>query len=167
MKKFTHKFAAPLVLMMCLLVGCNNDDDSLQLIDEEEFLTAKIDGIDLFVQGEEGKISCEKYVTHTGSIDVLLRVGAASGESIEFRLSNYIGNNSYSLGSNNFPGSWIKYRQGEGEWLNIKGNSQNLIEILEDDGNYLTGRFSFQGHNGIDLSRKFISDGNFKVKFDL
>lgn len=166
MKNFIQKFAAPLILMTCLLVGCNNDDDSLQFMDEEEFLTAKIDGVDLFVQGEEGIISCEKYITHTGSMDVLLRVGSPSGESIEFKLSNYIGNNSYSLSNNSFQSSWIKYRHEEGEWLNVKGNSFDLIEILEDDGNYLSGRFSFQGHNGVDLSRKLISDGNFRVKID-
>ncbi|HEY9184803.1 MAG TPA: hypothetical protein VIM94_05740 [Salegentibacter sp.] len=166
MKNFIHTFAAPLVLITCLLVGCNNDEDSLQLMDEEEFLTAKIDGLDLFVQGKEGIISCEKYITHTGSIDVFLRVRTISGESIEFKLSNYIGNNSYSLGSSMFHGSWIKYKQSEGEWINVKGNSQDLIEILNDDGNYISGRFSFQGHNGTDLSRKLISDGNFRVKLD-
>lgn len=166
MKNFIHKIAAPLFLMTCLLVGCNNDDDSLQLMDEEEFLTAKVDGVDLFVQGMEGIISCEKYVTHTGSMDILFKVGTVSDESIEFRISNYIGNNFYSLGSSSFQNSWIKYRQGDGEWLNVKGNSQDIIEIIEDDGNYLTGRFSFQGHNQTDLSRKLISDGNFRVKID-
>ncbi len=152
--------------MAFLLVGCNNDDDSLQLMDEEEFLMARIDGVNLNVRDGDGIISCEKYVTHTGSMNVVLRVGSASGESIEFKLSNYIGNNSYSLGNSSFPGSWIKYRQGEGEWLNVKGNSLDLIEILEDDGKYLSGRFSFQGHNGVDLSRKLVSDGNFRVKID-
>ncbi|HSP12040.1 MAG TPA: hypothetical protein VLO29_05900 [Salegentibacter sp.] len=166
MKNFIQKIAAPLVLIACLLVGCNDDDNSFLPMNEEEFLTATIDGEDLSVQGLEAIISCEKNVTHTGSIEVLFKVGTESGESIEFKLSNYIGNNFYSLDNGNFQNSWIKYRQGDGEWLNNNGNSENLIEILEDDGNYLSGRFSFQGHNGDNLSRKIISDGSFRVKID-
>ncbi|MGY5851570.1 hypothetical protein [Salegentibacter sp. F14] len=164
MKNFFRSFAAPLVVITFLFIGCSSDDDSLPFIDEEEFLTAKIDGVDLIVPDFEGTISCKKFVTHAGSVDVLFRFESSSGEGIEFKLSNYLGNHSYSLGHNNFPGSWIKYRKDQGEWFNIKGNSHDLIEILEDDGNYLTGKFAFQGHNGIDLSRKLISDGNFKVK---
>ncbi|WP_081210549.1 hypothetical protein [Salegentibacter sediminis] len=165
MKNFIQKTAAPLFFFMCLLVGCNSDD-SLQLMDEEEFLTAKIDGVNLSVQGLDGLISCQKYLNHNGSMDLLLKVETTNGEGIEFRLANYLGNHAYVLSSNNFQDSWIMYRHTNGEWLNIKGNSQDLIEILEDDGNYLTGRFSFQGHNGTYLSQKHISEGNFKVKFD-
>lgn len=167
MKNFIQTIAAPLVLIACLLVGCN-DDDSLSLMDEEEFLTVRIDGEDLFVQNANGIISCKKFVSHTGSVDVLFQVSTNNGRNIEFRLYNYIGNNLYSLGNSSHQNSWIKYRQSnlEGEWINLKGNSMDLIEILEDDGNYLTGRFSFQGHNGNDLSQKIISDGNFKVKIE-
>ena len=168
MKNFIQKTAAPLFVLMCLLVGCNNDDDSLQLMDEEEFLTARIDGIDLHVLSTDGILSCEKYVNHTGSLDILFTVTSATGQNIEFQLSNYIGNNLYSLGDNSFEGSWIKYKQTnpKGEWINVKGNSLDHIEIIEDDGNYLTGRFSFQGHNGTDLSTKHVSEGNFRVKLD-
>lgn len=44
------------------------------------------------------------------------------------------------------------------------GTLPNFVEITSDDGSYITGNFSFEGHEKTGASSKMVSEGKFSLK---
>jgi hypothetical protein len=64
-------------LITCLLVGCSDDDNTLIPDQEEEFLSAQIDGAAFMVDKSLGVISCQKYLNDYGGIDLMVGVAGS------------------------------------------------------------------------------------------
>ena len=169
MKAFFTSIVAPCVLIICLLVGCS-DDDAAERVQEEEFLSAQIDGEDFMVDGS-GVISCQKYLNDYGGIDLLVNVETEDGEHMEFYIADYTGAKNYAIGNNVFNKSSMKYgiMNPLGDWFasaETKQAQTNIpyLEIIEDTGDYIKGNFEFDAHNTVDNSSKVISNGDFNFR---
>ncbi|MBZ9730366.1 hypothetical protein LB467_11780 [Salegentibacter sp. JZCK2] len=170
MKSFYNPIVAPCVFIICLLVGCR-DDDPVDQLQEEEFLSAQIDGTDFMVDRSVGLISCQKYLNDYGGIDLQVNVETTSGEIMEFYIADYMGARNYMFSNNIFNKSWMRYGivNPLGDWITVAENKQvqatfPYLEIIEDDGNYIKGNFEFEAHNPVDNSMKLISNGNFNFR---
>lgn len=149
------------LLSSLILVSCSTDDEAP--VQVEEFLGAKLDGVDFLLK----EVKCTRIINDRGTIDLWITSSSDNGEILEFLVYDYYGVNSYLVGDDYLNQNWISYSQTnpEGHWKATKNHHQrNIIEILEDDGDFIKGRFSFEGYNEADLSTMQISDGNFNVR---
>ncbi|SKB77518.1 hypothetical protein SAMN05660776_2937 [Salegentibacter holothuriorum] len=172
MKNFLRLFVAPFFLIICLLVGCS-DDDALREAQEEEFLSAQIDGRDFMMYRIEGVVFCKKHLNDYGGIDLLIKAETTKGEIIEIFVTDYVGPKKYIFGHNKLNKGWMRYGlvNPASDWFSFVGNRQvqsfhPFIQIQEDDGNYLKGSFGFSAHNSIDNSIKLVSNGSFNFRLD-
>ncbi|OEY72916.1 hypothetical protein [Salegentibacter salarius] len=94
MKSFSRFFVAPCLLIICLLVGCS-DDDAVGNAQEEEFLSAQIDGEEFMVDRVVGIVSCKKHLNDYGGIDLLIKAGNTNGEIMEIFVGDYVGPGNY------------------------------------------------------------------------
>lgn len=137
--------------------GCSENDDSEG---REEFLTALIDGQEFSINKSNGSIKCEKQLTEFGTINLSVKVLSAEGKSIEFLIRNYLGKQLYSIGERtnsvegNFTnGHYLNYSQPVPQefWSSVFDNYsdselQNYIEITEDNGSFISGKFSSENY---------------------
>ena len=172
MKSSFKFFVALCLLLICLLVGCS-DDDAVEKVQEEEFLSAQIDGEDFRVDRLVGIVSCKKRLNDYGGINLLIKAESASGELVEISVSNYLGPRNYIFAPDGISKGWMRYGMGipTGNWLSFAESKQvqtlhPFLQILEDDGNYVKGNFGFRAHNPIDNSVKLVSNGNFNFRID-
>ncbi|MBZ9629415.1 hypothetical protein LB465_01390 [Salegentibacter sp. LM13S] len=170
MKSFFKTIVAPCVVLISLLGGCS-DDDSVDQLQEEEFLSAQIDGEDFMVDRSKGLISCQKYLNDYGGIDLLVNVETTTGEFMEFYITDYVGARNYIFGNNVFNRSWMRYGMTDplGDWYaatesKLLQTTFPFIEILEDSGDYVKGNFEFEAHNQSNNSIKLIRNGNFNFR---
>jgi hypothetical protein len=169
MKSFFKTIVAPFVMIICLLGGCS--DDAVDQMQEEEFLSAQIDGAEFIVDRSDGLISCQKYLNDYGGIDLLVNAETSSGEHMEFYIADYMGAKKYAFDNNIFNKSSMKYGLTNplGDWFASAENKQvqtsfSYLEIFEDSGNYIKGSFEFEAYNTADNSMRIISDGNFNFR---
>ncbi|WP_289022675.1 hypothetical protein [uncultured Salegentibacter sp.] len=172
MRGFLRYSVVPCFLIICLLVGCS-DDDTIDNGQEQEFLSAQIDGEDLKIDRVEGIISCKKRLNDYGGISFVIRGETNNGEIMEIFLSNYIGPKKYTFGYDKFGESWMRYAlvNPAGDWFSYAETRQAenklpFIQIQQDDGNYVKGNFGFKAYNSIDNSVKLVSNGSFNFKLD-
>lgn len=161
---------------MILLSGCNNDDDTAQI--QQEFLTASVDGEEFMVEGSNAPIKCQKLVTEFGSINLSVKVETEEGNTIEFLVLNYKGKGPYTIGNltSTFEGTflngnWMNYAETSPEGFWSTNNKElisdtDFLEITGDNGNYLSGSFSFVALDDVGESLRSVSNGNFKIKID-
>ncbi|UJH92165.1 hypothetical protein LZ575_06190 [Antarcticibacterium sp. 1MA-6-2] len=153
-------FSPPLkgiLFSLSLIIGCTkNNDPGVR----EEFLTAMIDGQELYINSSNGTLKGEKQITPFGTLNLSVKVLSTNGKSIEFLIENYQGKKLYSIGDRtgsvegNFTnGHWINYAQTVPPelWSSlfdhyVDGELLNYIEITEDDGNYIKGHFSSENY---------------------
>ncbi len=172
MKNFSRFFVTPYLLIICLLVGCS-DDDAIGNVQEEEFLSAQIDGEEFMVDRVVGIVSCKKHLNDYGGIDLLIKTENTNGEIMEIFVGDYVGPGNYIFSNNGLHKGWMRYGlvDPSGDWFSFVENRQAqsihpFIQILRDDGSYVNGNFGFRAHNAIDNSIKLVSNGNFNFKID-
>lgn len=172
MKSFFRFFVAPYFLIICLLVGCS-DDDAAEGVTEIEFLSAQVDGEDFVVDRSVGFVSCKKQLNDYGGIDLLVKTETKNGEIMEIFVTNYTVPKSYIFSYDGYSKGWMRYGLVNplGDWFAVVENRKAqtafpFIEILEDNGEYVKGNFSFRAHNTIDNSIKMVSNGNFNFRLD-
>ncbi len=108
-----------LLTLLILALSCSSDDDVLS---EDVYFKADVDGESFEVNEFSGLISTEKRMTTIGTVDLAVKVESTQGKSIEFVIMNYNGKNSYSLGDGFYNENWIKYSQASplGSWGSVK-----------------------------------------------
>ncbi|WP_424495312.1 hypothetical protein [Salinimicrobium sp. GXAS 041] len=168
-------FITACYFVLLSLNSCSEDED---VVTREEFLSAQINENNFNVSRQNGILRAEKQLSSYGTINLLVSGENYEGKSIEFLVLYYNGEKTYTIGNRPFltPGSflntnWCKYSEHDSDelWSTINeffytGLLSNYVEITEDDGSYITGNFSFEGHNSAGSSSRLISDGNFRLK---
>ncbi|MDT0685934.1 hypothetical protein [Autumnicola psychrophila] len=163
-------------LLMLLPLSSCSEDDSPRI--QEEFLSARVNGENFNVDKENGVLSAKKQLSSYGTINLLVRCETHEGKNIEFLVLYYYGEDNYAIGnrssltSGDFMNSnWCKYSEAStGQFWStandsfFTGSLLNYVEITEDDGSYIAGNFSFEGHDSSGSSFREISEGNFRLK---
>ena len=157
-------------MIVCLLVGCS-EDDAVALEQEQEFLSAQIDGKDIRIDRIEGIISCKKQLNDYGGIDLLIKAEAMNGETLEIFFAGYFGPKNYILGHNTPNNAWMRYglANPSQNWFSFEESkhmqeNNAFLQIHKDDRSYIKGTFGFKAFNGIDNSIKLVSKGSFNFK---
>lgn len=156
--------------------GCSNDNNVVSA--QEEFVKAKVNGADYLVKSSD-IIECKKILTNYGSMSLTVKVENEEGNIMEFLILNYsganvypIGEKTYFLGGSGVDGNWMKYSETYpqlGIWItnkNIHLNNRAHFEITNDNGNYLSGTFSFDAEDVNGETLRSISDGKFLFEID-
>lgn len=161
---------------LTLLPACSQDENVPEI--HEEYLTAIIDGEKFSVNGKNGTFSCEKVFTNYGTVNLTVKISSTAGQEMEFMIYNYYGKRNYPvrdrtyIAANHFNnGSWLNYSEAfpANLWSSmddsyLTGEVPNLLRVTEDDGNYVAGNFSFEGHELTGLTSRQISNGSFYLK---
>lgn len=163
------------IIFIITLAGCSTNDDAIEI--REQFLTAIVDGEEYRVGGANPYIDCEKLLTHYGSINLAVKAQTEEGKIIKFLILNYrgpstylIGNRIYATGTEFLNGNWLEYAESlpAGVW-NTKHNTfvsdGAYIDITGDDGDYLSGTFSFNAQAELEENIRSISEGKFSIAF--
>lgn len=159
------------------LSGCSEADDSLNL--QQEYLFAEIDGAEFSGDHTNGETTCQKVLTPHGTINLSYKMRRFDGKRIEFLIQNYSGSKRYLikipdiLNATNSSINWINYVEGpeESSWStrynkNLNPEIPDYIEVTEDNGKFLKGHFSFEGHNAEGTSSLSVTNGDFTVMLD-
>lgn len=149
--------------------SCSNSDDG-ENNNGDEFLTAKIDGVD-FAASQSPAVIVGAQSTNGV---LVVQGGDNDGNTINFTIQNYTGAGTYNTGDNITNANLIQYLQINpvAGWASnlataaVGGLTIGVIEITSDNGTTVEGTFSFEGYNGTDQSTKMISQGKFKAIFE-
>ncbi len=164
------KQLALFLTVVALLASCSKDDDD-NGNGGDEFLTAKIDGAD-YAASQSPAIIVGAQSTN-GILSV--QGGDNNGNTINMAIQNYTGVGTYTSGDNLTNGNMIQYLQikpavaGWGSNLAtavVGGLTAGSIKITSDDGTTVEGTFSFEGYNATDMTKKMVTQGDFKAIFD-
>lgn len=163
-------------LTMFILLACSNDDEGLEI--QEEFLTAKVDGAEYWVGDTNPIIDCKKHLTDLGSINLAVKAMNNDGRIMEFLILNdrgagsyHIGNRTYFPGNSFVNGNWMKYSEPISQeiWstrINEYISDGASLQVITDDGTFLSGTFSFNAQGEVGESIRSISEGNFSIEID-
>lgn len=165
-----------LLFTLFLITGCSDDDNAILI--QEEYLITKVNGENFNADLQNGQLFAQKQISSHGAISLLAKVKNDEGKTIEFRILNYLGQRSYPIGNRQFleQGSFVNGNlcnyiedNPSGIWstendIFYTGTLPNFIEITSDDGSYITGNFSFEGHEKTGVSSKMVSEGKFSLK---
>lgn len=174
----TYLFGFILGFFIFCFPGCNTADDISEL--QQEYLYAEIDGEQLAVDNTNGIVRCQKLLSDYGTVNLSLKVERLDGKVMELLILNYSGKKNYPIEIPNISNgesyenmNWMNYAEmPEGSFWSTRYNkSFNLenpdyIEITEDNGMYLKGRFSFVGHSADGTSILSVTNGDFNVELD-
>ncbi len=129
-----------------------NKIDQLQ---NDSFLTAKIDGADFFVE--------DPIYFSTLNIITLAALSKDKTEKIRIYINYNKGPATYTFGRDISNSDNLVYTSNKAHWLAAKTMGEGTITIKEEDGS-LIGGFSFTGVNKEDNTMKQITEGKFKVQ---
>ncbi len=167
---------ALICILSLLIAGCSKEDNLPEI--QEEILTATVDGEPYRIENSNSFIECRKHLTEYGSINLSVKASTAEGKTVEFLILNYRGANIYLIGNRTYlnensfvNGNWINYSEAlqQEVWSTTRNeyvSNGAFIEIINDNGNFLSGNFSFRAQNMVGESIRTISDGNFSVAID-
>lgn len=172
------RFSFFLVLFSVLFLGCSDENGTSDF--QQEFFSADIDGEQFAVDHTNGNAQSQKVITNYGSINLFFKVERSDGKKMEFLIQNYTGAKTYPVVNPDISReesienmNWMNFTDNlEGSFWSTRYNqlsipaNQDHIEITEDNGMALKGRFSFIGHKQDGTSSRRVTNGNFKVNID-
>ena len=163
------------IFMALFLAACENDDESSDGGDDpaatgEEFVTAKIDGVDYAAAQEPAVIV---GATVEGGV-FAVQGGTNEGETIRITINGYDGPGTYVTGDEVTNGSSLMYvtLTPVATWMNggvtalVDGVGTGTIEVTSDADGVVEGTFSFKGYNAEDMTIKEFTEGKFKAIID-
>ena len=167
MKTLSIKTIIVLFICTTLFLSCSNNSDDDSPGGSDEFLTAKIEGVNFSASTSPATI-----IGATISNGVLaVQGGDNSGNTISFQVFGYNGTGTYKTGDALTSTNQIMYitinpvaTWGSSGVTSITGISPGIIEITSEDGITIEGTFSFEGYNADDMSTKNITEGKFKAE---
>jgi len=155
--------------------GCSENEDMLN--NRDEFFTAKVNG-NTYAVNSFDIIECKKHVTDFGAINLAVSIKTESGKNMDFLILNYRGPNIYLNGGPDYltdsarlNGIRMAYSETNphGIWSTMRNeivSNTSYLDITSDNGNLLTGTFSFDAQDQIGTSIRSISEGNFSIYID-
>ena len=168
MKIFKFKTLLLVILSTSLFISCSNDDDESSSGGGDEFLTAKIAGVNFEASKDPATI-----IGATISNGILaVQGGDNNGNTISFQVANYNGTGTYKTGDNFTNTNQILYLtiNPVASWSSniataaLGTLSPGTINITVEDGTVVEGTFSFEGYNADNKTTKNITEGKFKAE---
>lgn len=166
MRNSKIKFLLIAVFTVFTFTSCNNNDGEGGGSDGDEFLTAKIDGVDFAASTSPATII---GATITNGL-LAVQGGDNSGNTISFQIFGYTGLGVYATADALIGTNSIRYItiSPVATWdssgvTSITGIAPGRIEVTFDDGESVEGTFSFEGYNASDMTTKVITAGEFKA----
>lgn len=167
MKTLQIKTIFAILICTTLFLSCSNDDDDGSSSGGDEFLTAKIDGVDFAASTDPATII---GATITNGI-LAVQGGDNDGNTISFQIFGYNGVGMYKTADALTSTNQIMYVtiSPVATWsssgvTSITGITPGSIEVTSEDGTTVEGTFTFEGYNAQDMTTKNVTVGKFKAE---
>jgi len=154
MKHFFKTIILLIVTTFMLLACSSNDEDNI--IEETNFMSAKIEGQDFFTDFPIYLAPTEQIITVSGQNE-------ENTVNIQISIFNYNGPGTYAIDTNNQNENIISIIENGTVWLTDKDNGSGTVTFTEE-GNFLKGTFTFIALNSSQEAIN-ISEGKFKVQY--
>lgn len=157
------------VFLLGLCISCSNDDGGGDVLNNDTFLTAKVDGVDFEVRGSlfavDSNIGGVKSTIMGANLD-------DDSKSISMGITNLTTGTHVLIDAENddpLTSSYVSsliYGEGKTGWYAIHqlSGAAGIITITELNDSYVVGTFSFTGVDIDSQTEKNISTGRFKIK---
>lgn len=166
MSSFTKTTVHYLFILLFIFTGCSDDDLALS---DEIYMSAKIDGVDYRMDSKSSNLTATRIIGAAGLSKLKVEVTSAEGNILRFVIPTYLGKGMYTIGDNPMLPNIIEYESAVpyGQWFcNHPGPNdieKNYVEILNDNGRFVEGTFSFAGQNFEDNSIRRLTEGQFRL----
>lgn len=167
MKTIRKTMYVSLIALALVFTGCSKDDDGGGG-GGDEYLTAKIDGVNFTGGSEHGDLIAASL--NSGVLG--LQGSNNAGNAINFSIINYDGEGVYTTGDSMTNMNIIQYIQVSpmGSWVSngvlaTIGIEPGEIKITKQTDTYVEGTFKFVGYHTESESTKTITEGKFRANF--
>ncbi len=145
------------VLSIFLIVtSCSKDDLDNVLQTEDNYFSAKVDGVDFFTDFPLYLSSTEQIITVSGQNE-------QNTINIQISIFNYDGPRTYTIDNNTLNENGMIIVDDSGTWLTNKDNGSGSVTFVKE-GRYLKGTFSFNAIHSQNGTTKNITEGKFNVQ---
>lgn len=168
MKNFYPSSLYLYIFLLFIIGACSSEDDTIDPSNDMFLKTIK-NGVPLIMDSQTASFEVNKIINSSGILQLEVKVVNAD-ESVRFILPYYSGKNMYVIGQDSRLPNLMEYEIAApyGKWLcNHPGLStldKNYIEITQDDGRFIEGKFSFTAQNQQNLNFIKFSEGSFKLE---
>ncbi|MFV8225689.1 hypothetical protein [Christiangramia aquimixticola] len=168
MKKHDFLLVFSLVLLL-LAPGCSTDDD--MPAETGEFFTANINGATFDSSESSTVLRFDRDYNTLGTVTLFVESLSATGQKIDFKIENYVGEGKYFIGDYKYNNNWITCQnsQKEGLWTimpnTVLNESTNFIEITLVHDDYIEGNLHCEKLWG-EVNRSYgLVNGSFRLYY--
>lgn len=183
MKTLKHTLYYTFLCLALVMTSCNKDDDGAENNEQNnnnggggELFTAKIDGADFSASTDPATLIGGTKSTNNGMTLITGQGSTNDGDFINFSVFGYNGPGTYTTGDDLSNTNFIQYGELVGQSANVwasnlataavGGLMPGEIVVTKDADGKLEGTFSFEGYNGMDMTTKMVTEGQFKLTLD-